>query len=252
MIINTILLQRLRNAGLVQFFTDVQGTVTSNITGPALAAIQDELAAFINSKTALSQNYQLDPSSPLTQEVVAADLRRDDAYSGIRFLAEGYSRHFTPAVRAAGARVLHAIAIYGNVDAMAYQDETAAITNLVADLETKPELAQAANDLNLNGWLAELKAANIAFNQKYLARTAQMAADDTGTNIATLRKPAINAWYALRDQIAANYKVARGAAPWSTAVGQLNSTIDQYNDTLARRGGNNDDDAGDDTPPAGS
>ncbi len=246
MIIKSILLNRLRNAGLVQFFTDADGIVAATLSGPSLAAIDEERTAFLASKTAMSQNYLLDATSPLTQEVLDADLRRDDAMAGIRHMTEGYARHFSRDKRAAGGRLLHAISIYGEVVAMAYQDETAAITNLIADLDTKPELKEAIGLLELDDWTAELRHANINFNQKYAARTAAMAAADTGTNMVELRKPAINAWYALRDQIAANYKVAKGAAPWSTTVGQLNTLIDKYNATLARRGGNGDDE---ETPP---
>ncbi len=247
MIIKSILLNRLRNAGLVQFFTDVDGIVAAALTGSALMAVGEERTAFLASKAALSQNYQLDATSPLTQEVLNADVRRDDAVTGIRLLAEGYAHHFNNDKRMAGQRLMHAISIYGEVIAKAYQDETAAITNLLEDFDAKQELVDAIGTLELGEWKGELKVANLAFNQKYGERTAATAAADTGTNIVELRKPAINAWYALRDQIAANYTVTKGAAPWSTVVAQLNALIDQYNATLARRGGSSDDDDG--TPP---
>ena len=140
--------------------------------------------------------------------------------------------------RAAGDALSRNLEIYGaSISAQEYNAETATITNILADWNTKPDLIAAAALIGATEWTTALETVNTGFRKMYLQRNAEQAAGYTPDTLRNKRAETNQAWYKLRDRINSFMVINDGAAPWSIATPQLNALIDKYNDTLAVRAG---------------
>jgi hypothetical protein len=139
-------------------------------------------------------------------------------------------------LQTAGKKIKDSISLYGtSIWKLNYQSETATISSLILDWENKPELIAALNALNLGKWKDELKAANIAFNEKYLDRT-QEYGNATPENLKSKREETNQIYYELRNRIdALDLLVDVPPPPYTTVINQLNALIDQYNTLLNNR-----------------
>ncbi|WP_310557955.1 DUF6261 family protein [Flavobacterium sp.] len=171
-----------------------------------------------------------------TADILALDERRDNAANGIYYVAYGYDYYFEPALQTAAALIKDSFSVYGGgIAKLNYQAETATITSLIMDWENKAPLVAAFNTLNLTAWKNELKAANIAFDQKFLDRT-QEYGGATPENLKSKREETNAVYYALRDRIDALHLLAETTpTPYTTVINQLNALIDQYNSLLNNR-----------------
>jgi len=240
--INAIDLRNLRNSEFLQFSNDFLGLVLLN--DPRALKVQpqyDNLKAAANTIEAL---FKADRGSLMTDELVALDLRRDTAITGITGYVQSLTYHFKEDIRTQASALAANLANYdAGVAKQNYQSETAIINSILTDWTEKPALKAAVAALNIADWQAELADANTAFNAKYLARTQEMGAASPDT-IKEKRQETTLAYYTLRDFINSYYTLNEGAEPYHKTVNELNALISQYNNLLAgRKGGNND------TPP---
>ncbi|MDR0667229.1 MAG: DUF6261 family protein [Prevotellaceae bacterium] len=107
-------------------------------------------------------------ASALTQQIADADHRVDRALAAIRAVINAARHSLNPDVVEA-ARVLQIrLNEFGNIRGKAYEEESAAVQVLIADLETT-YAAQVAL-VALADWLAELTAAETEFTGLYLQR----------------------------------------------------------------------------------
>lgn len=116
---------------------------------------------------------------------------------------------------------------------MNFPTESATLTAIVNDWETKPKLVAAVTKLGLAAWVAELKAANQLFGQKYLERTQEFGAANPDT-LRAKREEALAAYYELRKFIDA-CAVINPSAAYDKLIKELNALIDQYNGLLSSR-----------------
>lgn len=234
--ISGITLNKLRNTEFAQFASDVLEIIRRN--DPATLQVQQAYDALLAENEQLGNLLKPIKGSALTAQLEAADTRRDEAVSGINTVVSGYSHHYDEATRTHAAALLRHLTVYGGA-ALArenYQSETASITSLLKDWTAKPELAAALTALDLTGWKDELQQANEAFSVLYLGRTEETGASSPDT-VRGKRQTLGQAWYALRDLVNAYHVIHKGAAPYSTAVNQLNALIDKYNTLIATRKG---------------
>ena len=81
----------------------------------------------------------------------------------------------------------------------------------------------------------ELKAANTAFDEKYLDRT-QDYGNATPENLKSKREETNAVYFNLRNLIDAFHLIAETTpSPYTTVINQLNALIDQYNSLLNNR-----------------
>lgn len=124
--------------------------------------------------------YAYQKDSPQTKEIVASDLRRGRAFTGIKTEALAKTYHFDPIVVAAANTVLNCYKKYGKrVIDLDYNKESETLDQLINDFETDTVIKAAIATLGLTAWVAELKDANTKFKQKYIERTAQYATQPT-------------------------------------------------------------------------
>lgn len=227
---------KLRNAEYLQFSKDVMGIITLNDT--LALQVGSQFVAFQNITNEIEGLFATDQGSDTTPLIQSLDVRRDNAIQGITLMANAMSFHFDPATRTAALAISENLKLYGNgqtgISKQNYMAETASISNIIADWDTKPNLTAAITTLGLTAWKAELNTANQLFNTAYLARTQEIGAVNPDT-IKYKRLESATLYYALRDRIDAFYTINNGANPWGKTVNELNALIDQYNVLLAGR-----------------
>lgn len=233
MIIDSIKLQLLRNGEHLQFNTDVANIVTIN--NPTALQVVQPLATFMAINTVIENLFKISQGNPITEELQALDLRRDNAINGILLIVGGNGYHKDAVTRNHAKTLGDHLALFGTGIARDnYQSETATLRNIGNDWTNKPELAAAVTALGLGVWQAEMTDANNSFATKYLARTQELATASFDT-IKGKRQEITDAYYKLRDRINAYYTINDGAEPYAKTVKELNALIKQYNTLLAGR-----------------
>lgn len=228
-------MQPLRGGEYLQFLRDAIKFVSALPSPPPPLA--ECLADVVASEAAIAALYGKAQGSRLTAALEALDARRDAAITGIRMVADAYTRHPADDKRNAGEVLSLRISLYGNIAGDNYKAESAELGHLARLLTEDAALAAAVATLHLGDWVAELSAAHDAFDEKYMQRTAELAETCTPTNIKDLRVQANKRWYALREKISAYHIINDGSEPWASLVARLNALIAQYVQTIRVREG---------------
>lgn len=230
--IEAITLQNLRNAEFIQFSKDFTALVNTN--DPTLLSVQPQYDSLMGKITELESLFKNATSNPITAEIEALDLNRDQAINGIIAMIEAYSYHYDTILFGAAMVLRTNLKLYGaGIAKENYHSETAIINNLIADWENKPELAGAISTLKLGDWVSRLKSFNQDFNQQYLARTKDFATVSP-ENLKGKRTEAMTAYYDLRKFLEA-FSTIRNEPAYDKTFNELNILIAQYNLLLKLR-----------------
>ena len=232
--INSIDLRILRNPEYLQFIKDVVEIVQRN--NPAALNVQAKHDTLNTKVTQLDDLFMIALASENTQVLVTIDAQRDEAFNGISYVILGYTYSNDVAIKTAAQKLNANLNIYGGgVARLNYQAETATITSIINDWETKPELSTALATLNLTSWKDYLKATNEQFNTIYINRT-QEYGNASPETLRQKREETNIDYYALRDRINALHTIVETApSPYLTVINQLNALIEQYNTLLNNR-----------------
>jgi hypothetical protein len=217
-------LRTYRNDEFIAFMNDTLALLTrANIA--ALSTAQGELQTAYD---ALETSFKVSQGSLLTASVQDLDARRDAAIRGIHSTAKAYAFHYDTTMQSAGVAVSKAISKYGSrIAQLNYQAQTATLKSLIKDFEADADLTAALALLNLDTWVAEMKAANIAFEEKYLDRVT----DQAGKKVAPVseqRPAAIAAYDTVVKHIQAN-EILNPSAALTELQGQLSELVTKYN-----------------------
>ncbi len=231
--INSINLQALRNSEFLQFTTDALGILALN--GSKKLLIEDQYYTLLTASTALENLFKSDRGNPLTDEILALDLSRDNAITGISALVNAYTYHFDENTRQQALLLAKNLSLYGaGIARDNYMSETATLSSIIGDWKNKPELQTGVAALQLGPWLGVLEKANTQFNIKYLARTQELGAASPD-NLKKKRAEATEAWYEVRGYLDSYFTINKGADPFAKATNELNALVDQYNTLLRSR-----------------
>lgn len=230
--INAINISILRNAEYLQFMKNVASLVQTN--DPVVLNVAPQLTALNNAVSVLDGLFKIQLANEITEELVAIDERRDKAITGLGFVVTGYVYHFDAALAQAASLLNDNLKLYGSgIARQNYQAETATITSLVNDWESKPNLSDAIVALHLDSWKDELKTANALFDERYLARTQEYGAANPDT--LKLKREETNAvYYTLRDFLN-SFSIVQPSATNTKTLNEINALIEQYNTLLANR-----------------
>ena len=241
---NSINLRQLRNAAYLQFMGLLMQLVNDN--DPETLKIKAKLIDLQKQYEAFNALYLLPRGNKISKEILALDLRRDNALVGFLALVSGQTRSFIPENKAAALLLDENLRKYGTEIAdLNYQEQSTVITKLIEDWENQQELKDALLLLGLNAWKEELRQSNTAFISAYLARTKELAAG-SDENLKMLRVDFNQTYYTLLKWIE-SFATVDETNSYSVLVRQINKLIDQYN-TLLNRGGGGDDEEEDETP----
>src|SRR6478736_6883157 len=130
--INAINLSRLRNAEFIQFSKDFTSLINGN--DPEDLSVKPQYDAMVLKISELEHLFKNETSSPITAEMEALDLRRDQAINGIIALIHAHSYHFSETLSNAAIILQNNLKLYSaGIARENYQTETAIIDNIITD-----------------------------------------------------------------------------------------------------------------------
>jgi len=232
--IEKIHVNSLRNSEFSQFVRNVLSIVDHH--GPEALNVAENAAALETAMDSADALFKARRGFEGTEELVRLDARRDRAITGLNLHLAAQAYHYDEAIVTNANLLAGHLKHYGG-SAIArenYASETAIIRNMVQEIDVKPALSGAVTALQLSQWVAELEAANEAFDEQYLARNTEMSTA-SNDNLRNRRLEAAEAYSRLVELIGAYYVVQRGAEPFAAAVAELNTLIGQYNVLLGVR-----------------
>jgi hypothetical protein len=154
-IIKTVDLKHFRNKTHFEFMSEMSALLAVTVIPVTKIATKivrfAELLADENSAVIQVRKYEN------TDAIAQADADRDNVFRGIRNLLQGALRHFDKSVTEAAGRLKILFDTYGNVPRLDYDEETAAIDNLLQELDARQP------DVEITGitsWVNELRRIN--------------------------------------------------------------------------------------------
>lgn len=258
-------LNNARNAEHYQFHSDVLSIVTVEVaTAQKIEGLRSEYAAlFDKENTAFIQNRAYES----TKEVEAKDRVRDELFLYIKQTVD--SNLYCPVAtkKAAAEKLSFAMKPYRSANSKAFAENTAQVTNLVADFQSET-YAEYVELLGLTDAVAQLQIANNEFNAIYMGRSGEKLVRASTENMKSIRPKVDTAYRSLASAINALYQVNSLITRSESTETELGSLIDginglivQLHQTLSLRGAgstsdvNTDDTvspSGGDTPSGGS
>ena len=258
-------LNNARNAEHYQFHSDVLSIVTVEVaTAQKIEGLRSEYAAlFDKENTAFIQNRAYES----TKEVEAKDRVRDELFLYVKQTVDSNLYCPVAAKKAAAEKLSFAMKPYRSANSKAFAENTAQVTNLVADFQSET-YAEYVELLGLTDAVDQLKTANNEFNAIYMGRSGEKLVRASTENMKSIRPKVDTAYRSLASAINALYQVNSLVTRSESTEAELGSLIDgvnglivQLHQTLSLRGAgstsdvNTDDTVspgGGDTSPGGS
>jgi hypothetical protein len=166
-------------------------------------------------------------ASEYTKQLEGADHRLDRAVAGLSLAIETALHHPDPnIVKAAERLTLRMKAFRGGIERKAYEEESAAIKILIADLQST--CAPQVSTLGLGVWVTEIAAAQAAFEQIFLLRSAEHIEKPQG-NLKDVRKEMDSLFHQITERIEA-FTVMSGTSVTGEFIRKLNDEITYFNE----------------------
>jgi hypothetical protein len=165
-------LLRYRNEGHYGFMRTVLNLIAaSTVVQTLVAALLVTFEQLLNLEKTLVDTAR---KSNLTQLLTDADNRVDRTITGIREVVASGLHHYEAAIVQAAKELHNRLVAFGNIAKKAYEEESAAVSLLLEELQTT--FASQVTILGLDGWVTELAAALAAFEELLQMRFAETAA----------------------------------------------------------------------------
>jgi hypothetical protein len=223
---NRPMLDRYRNSEYLQYMKDVLELVNLQDVDTLQLTTQRDALQTVTSQ--MDNLFQQEKGSGITQELIELDTRRDRAFMGIKATLEATQYHYDEAMQSAGRSLLYSLNTFGtNIPRLNYQAETAVIDSMLSDWSTETDLAAAVTTLRITDWIAELTTANDLFNDRYLARISEAAANPA-VSFTIIRDGATTMYRVLVAHIEAHATLGTNATHQSL-VDEVSELARQYN-----------------------
>ncbi|MFV0592094.1 MAG: DUF6261 family protein [Draconibacterium sp.] len=232
-IIRPITLARMRNNEHFQFMVDVDNGI-KKATSAALQ-LDTVYPAFTSALANENTTLLIDQGSVKTEQITALDVTRDRTWSALNERVKSSLMSPIEAEVEAAKAVKRVFDLYGSVRNMSYNEESAAITNLIEDLE-KTKNAADCTTLGITAWVAALKQQNIDFQSMLELRNVELAAKDSG-DVKAVRDEIDPIYQNIVKRINAQVTLEIATAVTETFIKELNQRIKYYDDTLTARAG---------------
>jgi hypothetical protein len=171
--------------------------------------------------------------SEITKKIADQDHLRDDIFRGFADSIKGATKHFDSSHREAAYLLDDIVGHYGNITRKTLDDETAAINDLVRELN-QPAAAQAVVLLGLTAWQNKLVEENENF-VKLMTERYRETAEKTPFRMQDTRRETDRYYHAIISQIE-NQHLA-GVAVSEAFVRELNAVIERFKRILAQESG---------------
>ena len=231
--IQVIRSSKLRNEEHFQFQTEFKGLVEEYT--PETLDISAVWAVYLPLYADESEALDVIRKSAVTGELAEADHARDSLFRGLCNTVKGAAGHFNPAIKEAAARIQIALDHYGNINVKPYDEQTAAINNLIDEFNTTYTADVAM--LGIGDWVSELQTTNNNFEALMQERYSEDAGK-TQLKMKEVRAEIDDAYRAITERIDA-LVIVNGPENYSGFVNELNQRVEKYNNLLAQREGRN-------------
>jgi hypothetical protein len=224
-------LQHLKNETHVQFSESANALFVKY--NPQALGIAPLYALF---KTAFDREIEaLDfmRKSEITARIFEQDRVRDRIFRGFSDMVKGAMNHFDPACSEAAARLYSLFRHYGNIAQKTFDDETAAINDLLRELREEG-FAAAVALLGLTRWQEKLREENDRFARLMMDRYRETA-QKTPYRMTAARRDTDRYYHAIISQLE-NISLA-ATANISELVRELNAVTDRFKSILAQERG---------------
>jgi hypothetical protein len=165
--------------------------------------------------------------SDYTAKIAAADQRLDKAVVGFGDTIRGAIRHFNDNVADAAISLNNLLRGFGTIISKTYNEEIAAVTNLLQELETPKYASSVALISGLDGWITEIRAACNECITLLDARTSETA-NRPNERMVNIRREIEPVYFDVIARIEALILV-EGETEYSDFVNKLNALIDEFN-----------------------
>ncbi len=222
-------LPRFTNEEHFQFQTDFKALVEQYT--PQLLNIDAAWAIYQPAYTKEEAALDVIRKSTFTDDIARADGNRDSVVWGFENTVKGALNHFDLNKREAASRLLIVLENYGNIRRKSYDQETAAINSLLADL--RGNYAVDVMVLMMEEWVNALEMAN----GEFVSLMQQRYSDEAGKpqyNMKTARTETDAAYRAITERINA-LTIVNGPDSYENFIIALNERIERYNNNVARR-----------------
>jgi hypothetical protein len=183
----------------------------------------------------LNDNFKNQRGSSITAELMDIDSRRDNGFTCLSTITEGYEYHHDPQKQEAAKSIEAIIDKYGsNITRLNYQAQSGTVRNLVEELQINA--GDKLGTLGIADVVAELDEINQLFIQRFEDRMKEYALDDT-VALGELIKEAIISFRQLTSHIVA-HATLNPSESYSNLIKQINELIDTYNNSVKQRSRN--------------
>jgi hypothetical protein len=230
-IIASIHVNALKNETHVQFHDNIDGTfIKFNPDTLGIGFLyRPYKVALGNETTALD----FISKSEITVNINEQDRKRDLTYRGFFDTIAGARNHFDPECAKAAGSLYNVFKHYGNIAKKSFDDETAAINDLVRELDL-PANAHALSLLNLGPWRDKLFEENTRFAALMTERYVETAGK-TPLRMKTARAETDKYYHAIVAQI--ENQALAGIIVDEAFIRELNAIIERFKRILAQETG---------------
>jgi hypothetical protein len=171
--------------------------------------------------------------SEYTGEISAQDSVRDGIFRGLADAVKSALHHFNADKRSAAEKISIVVENYGNIAAKSFDQETAAIDDLLRELNNSH--AADIQLLSLDDWLSQLDSENRTFKELMSKRYAETARRPA-TRMKAARAGTDSALRALLDMLEALVAV-NGPDTYLPFINELNAVSERYKNQIAQMAG---------------
>ncbi len=224
----------LRNEEQFQFFTAFR--TLAEQTGADNLNIGALYATFLGLLTQLDEVLEQIRKSGFTDSITDLDNVRDNYHRGIIRCIAAYLYHFDPGYVDAAKRLKRVTDHYGNLRERPYNEETAAITNLVQDLR---KLVVEMQLIHIAEWVDKLDEANQNFDTVLNERYSESAILQQMAKIRQVRTEIDALYRKIVLVIEAFAVVSPDNSVFERFIGEWNARVEYYKRTVDQRKGKN-------------
>ena len=221
--INTLNVKQLRTEECFGYLKQVLAETPNLPSEETPAAQTTSVNTFETAFDAFDTALKASAVNPATASATDADVERDQSWRGINAYVKAMCAHPTTDIAANAAEAKSLFDKYGDPTSLAQTEESGVLHNLLQDLEAFDSAKRTS--LNLDVWIANLKAKEEAFLAAAAQRTEADAARQVGI-VKETRTAAEAAYRSLVDTVNA-LAMINGDTAYATFIDHVNAMIER-------------------------
>ncbi|MDR0728735.1 MAG: DUF6261 family protein [Prevotellaceae bacterium] len=225
------LLHFFRNEAHFEFMGVFKGRL--NEYPDAETVVQEYVDDFDELLTAEGKVVDAQKKSSYTAQIVEADHLDDQLVLGIKESVTAATRHYDPTVAAAAIRLHDRIKVFGQIPTKSYEEEAAAISILLTDLQS-PAFAADVTTVGIGGWLTQLAAALANFKSLLQLRNDEYAENLPQENTKEIRSKIDAVYHKMTNRIDAAAELD-STGLYDEFIMHLNADIRYFNEHNTHR-----------------